>query len=205
MPDRPFAESCVENRVPIFAVLQPRLCDCRHLLEIGSGTGQHAVYFAADLPHLVWQTSDRAENHPGIMAWLAEAALPNVEPPVNLDVLTDDWPASGFDAVFSANTAHIMSTAAVEAMIHGVGRVLRPGGLFLLYGPFNYDGAYTSESNARFDAWLKQRDPAMGIRDLGWLTGLAANAGLALIEDIEMPVNNRTLVWQRCGPTEHGA
>ena len=162
VPDRPFAESCVENRVPIFAVLQPRLCDCRHLLEIGSGTGQHAVYFAADLPHLVWQTSDRAENHPGIMAWLAEAALPNVEPPVDLDVLTDDWPASRFDAVFSANTAHIMSTAAVEAMFRGVGRVLRPGGLFLLYGPESpliceCDGANNSSyDNPEYDELFRQ-------------------------------------------------
>jgi len=196
VPDKPFSESCVENRAPIFAVLQPRLRNCRRLLEIGSGTGQHAVYFAADLPHLTWQTSDRADNHPGITAWLEEAALRNVEPPIGLDVLTDDWPSAEFDAVFSANTAHIMPAVAVEAMFRGVGRLLQPGGLFLLYGPFNYDGAYTSESNARFDAWLKQRDPMMGIRDLSWLGELAASAGLALVEDIEMPVNNRTLVWK---------
>ena len=132
-----------------------------------------------------------------IVLWSADADLVNGD-----ETLT----GGGFDKIAIANPETApYGTAAVEAMIHGVGRVLRPGGLFLLYGPFNYDGAYTSESNARFDAWLKQRDPAMGIRDLGWLTGLAANAGLALIEDIEMPVNNRTLVWQRCGPTEHGA
>lgn len=205
VPDKPFSESCVENRAPIFAVLQPRLSNCRRLLEIGSGTGQHAVYFAADLPHLTWQTSDRADNHPGIRAWLEEAALRNVEPPIGLDVLTDDWPSAEFDAVFSANTAHIMSTVAVEAMFRGVGRILQPGGVFLLYGPFNYDGAYTSESNARFDAWLKQRDPMMGIRDLSWLGELAASAGLALVEDIEMPVNNRTLVWKCDGDADGSA
>jgi len=195
--EKPFAESCVENRAPIFEVLRPRLDDCTRLLEVGSGTGQHAVYFAADLPHLVWQTSDRAENHPGIRVWLDEAGLANVEPPLCLDVLTDRWPAGPYDAVFSANTAHIMPMEAVEAMFRGAGQALAPGGKFLLYGPFNYDGRFTSPSNQQFDAWLKQRDPAMGIRDLAWLSGLAAAAGMVLIEDIEMPVNNRTLVWQK--------
>ena len=199
MPDKPFAESCVENRAPIFAVLQPRLADCRRLLEIGSGTGQHAVYFAADLPHLSWHTSDRKENHAGINAWLSDAALPNVVWPLDLDVVADDWPRGPFDAVFSANTAHIMHERAVEAMFRGVGEILRTGGLFLLYGPFNYHGRYTSASNARFDAWLKGRDPAMGIRDLAWLSDLAAHSGMELVEDIEMPVNNRTLVWRRIG------
>jgi len=195
--DKPFAESCVENRAPILEVLRPRLNACRRLLEIGSGTGQHAVYFAPELPQLSWQTSDQEENHPGIEAWLNDAGLENVEPPICLDVLRDPWPSELFDAVFSANTAHIMPIDAVEAMFRGVGEVLRPGGQFLLYGPFNYDGEFSSASNERFDAWLKQRDPAMGIRDLAWLSGLAGTAGMALIEDIEMPVNNRTLIWQK--------
>ncbi len=195
--DKPFAESCVENSAPILEVLRPRLADCRRLLEIGSGTGQHAVYFAPELGRLVWQTSDRLENHPGINAWLREYGLSNVAPPIRLDVLVDPWPDAAFDAVFSANTAHIMPIAAVEAMFAGVGRVLRTGGRFLLYGPFNYDGAFTAPSNERFDAWLKERDSAMGIRDTRWLAGLAADAGMRLIEDIEMPVNNRTLVWRR--------
>lgn len=195
--NKPFSESCVENRAPIFAVLEPRLRDCASLLEIGSGTGQHAVYFAADLPHLTWQTSDRAESHAGIRAWLDDAALANVVAPIHLDVLADPWPEGPFDAVFSANTAHIMPMNAVEAMFRGAGTVLRPGGLFLLYGPFNYDGRYTSPSNARFDDWLKQRDPLMGIRDLAWLTELATTNLLQLAEDIEMPVNNRTLVWRK--------
>lgn len=196
--NKPFAESCVENREPIIAVLEPRLRNCSELLEIGSGTGQHAVYFAATLRRLVWQTSDRVENHAGIQAWLDEAQLPNVRAPLALDVLdADAWPQHRYDAVFSANTAHIMSEAAVAAMFAGVGRVLREGGLFLLYGPFNVDGRFTSPSNASFDAWLKARDPAMGIRDTGWLERLAADAGMQLAEDLEMPVNNRTLVWRR--------
>ena len=197
MTEKPFAESCVENRQPILDVLLPRLANCRQLLEIGSGTGQHAVYFAPVLRHLSWQTSDRSENHPGILAWMDEAGLANVQAPVRLDVLEDPWPHEQYDAVFSANTAHIMPVDAVEAMFRGVGAVLRAGGQFLLYGPFNYNGRFTSSSNERFDAWLKQRDPAMGIRDLNWLSTLASAADMDLVEDIEMPVNNRTLVWRR--------
>jgi len=194
---KPYAESCAENRDPIFAVLEPRLRNCTELLEIGSGTGQHAVYFAEELPHLTWHTSDRDENHPGIRAWLEEAGLVNVRPPLSLDVLRDSWPQGPFDAVFSANTAHIMPDYAVAAMFRGVGAVLKAGGPFLLYGPFNYDGHFTAPSNARFDDWLKQRDPCMGIRDVAWLNELAAAAGMVLAEDIAMPVNNRTLVWRR--------
>ncbi len=195
--NKPFSESCVQNRAPIFAVLQPRLRDCEHLLEIGSGTGQHAVYFAAELPHLTWHTSDCAENHPGIMTWLRDAHLPNVQAPIALDVLQDPWPERPFDAVFSANTAHIMSTAAVEEMFSGVGRVLRPGTHFLLYGPFNHDGHFTSPSNRAFDAQLREFDPAMGVRDVVWLKELAAASAMSLAEDVEMPVNNRLLIWQK--------
>ena len=193
--DKPFAESCVENRDPIFAVLAPRLGDCSRLLEIGSGTGQHAVYFAPRLPHLIWQTSDRVDSHPGIHAWLDDAALDNVLRPLALDVLGDNWPTGPYDAVFSANTAHIMPMDAVAAMFRGVERALAVGGRFLLYGPFSYAGRHTAPSNARFDAWLKERDPLMGIRDVDWLQGLAADAGMQLDADVAMPVNNRILVW----------
>jgi cyclopropane fatty-acyl-phospholipid synthase-like methyltransferase len=195
--DKPFAESCIENSEAIFSVLAPRLAGCTELFEIGSGTGQHAVYLAPRMPQLVWHTSDRRENHPGILAWLEEAGAVNIRPPVALDVLSDPWPERRFDAVFSANTAHIMPRQCVAAMLRGVAGILAPGGLFLLYGPFNYHNRFTSQSNARFDAWLKARDPAMGIRDLAWLTGHAEPAGLSLVEDIEMPANNRTLVWRR--------
>ena len=193
--DKPFAQSCVENREPILAVLRSKLTGCRRLLEIGSGTGQHAVYFAPELPQVFWQTSDRGENHAGILAWLSDAGAENIGRPISLDVLGDPWPSPGFDAVFSANTAHIMPLDAVEAMFRGVGAVLNPGGKFLLYGPFNFDGRFTSDSNERFDGWLKQQDPAMGIRELGVLDTFASEAGMVLQEDIEMPVNNRTLIW----------
>lgn len=197
MQNKPFSESCVQNREPIFAVLEPRLQACSRLLEIGSGTGQHAVYFAPRLPQLVWQTSDRSENHAAIQAWLDEAACGNIASPLALDVLEDAWPASLFDAVFSANTAHIMPVEAVGAMFNGVGKVLPDDGLFLLYGPFSYDGRHTAPSNSSFDAWLQERDPHMGVRDLSWLRELAAQAGLSLDEDVAMPADNRTLVWRK--------
>ena len=192
---KPFSEACEENEAPIRAVLATYLADARTLLEIGSGTGQHAVAFAAAFPGLTWQTSDVADNLPGIRLWIAEAGLPNLPPPLELDV-TGTWPDGRYDAVFSANTAHIMSEEQVEAMLRGVPRVLAPGGILALYGPFNYGGGYTSESNARFDRWLKARDPASGIKDFETLDALAQEGGLALARDHAMPVNNRTLVWR---------
>lgn len=194
---KPFAESCEQNREPILEVLRSELADKTRLLEIGSGTGQHAVYFAPEFPQLLWQTSDLAEMHSGIQAWLDEAALSNVLPPLTLDVCADDWPQGGYDAVFSANTAHIMAWSQVACFIRGVGRALRGSGVFCLYGPFNYNGHYTSESNARFDAWLKSRDPLSGVRDFEAVNELARAAGLVLKCDYEMPANNRTLVWSR--------
>lgn len=196
---KPFAESAEQNKEPILAVINPLFRDCRHVLEIGSGTGQHAVHFAAHLPHLIWHTSDVAANHPGIALWLAEAGLPNTRFPLRLDVLHDPWPEQPVDAVFSANTVHIMTWQAVEALFAGVGKLLPGNGLFALYGPFNYGGHYTSPSNARFDQWLKARDPQSGIRDVDDLNRLASEAGMQLLHDLEMPVNNRILVWQKNG------
>jgi len=192
---KPYSESCAQNRAPILDILRVELAGRARLLEVGSGTGQHAVYFAPAFPDLVWQTSDVVELHAGIHAWLDEAAAGNVRPPLALDVCRDPWPDAGFDAVFSANTAHIMDWPAVECLFTGVGNVLPGGGVFCLYGPFNYQGAYTSDSNARFDQWLKARDPASGIRDFEALQELAEQAGLKLKDDYEMPANNRTLVW----------
>lgn len=193
--NRPFAESCEENKGPILEVLQRVFADRRRVLEVGSGTGQHAIWFARHLPHLVWQTADLPESHAGILAWLAEGPS-NVLPPIVLDAARPDWSdLTGFDAVFSANTVHIMHWEAVEGLFAGVGRILPAGGRFALYGPFNYDGRYTSESNARFDRWLKSRDPGSGVRDFEALDALAHRAGLRLEHDHEMPANNRTLVW----------
>jgi cyclopropane fatty-acyl-phospholipid synthase-like methyltransferase len=196
MNKKPYAESCEENKAPILAVLSQLFADVHSVLEIGSGTGQHAVHFAAAMPHLIWHTSDVAEHHPGMHDWLDEAALPNTRDPIDLDV-RGNWPEETYDAVFSANTAHIMGWPAVEALFAGIGKVLAEGGCFALYGPFNYNGQYSSESNRRFDVWLKQRDPLSGIRDFADLNQLAEAQGLKSEEDIEMPVNNRILVWRR--------
>jgi cyclopropane fatty-acyl-phospholipid synthase-like methyltransferase len=167
------------------------------VLEIGSGTGQHAVYFGEHLPHLSWQTSDIDSCHPGINAWLEAAQLPNIFQPLSLDVSSNRWPNTGFDGVFSANTTHIMSWPEVIDMFNGIGSILKQGGVFCLYGPFNYDGHYTSESNERFDSWLKERDPLSGIRNFEDLDTLAQSNGMAFRHDHEMPVNNRLLVWAR--------
>ena len=194
---KPYAESCDINKDPILEVLRKVFTDRRKVLELASGTGQHAVHFGRALPHLSWQTSELRQNHDGIRMWLDEAGLPNVLPPVHIDANDDSWPVSGFDAIFNANTVHILSWPEVEKFFAGIGRVLEAGGLLCLYGPFNYGGEFTSESNARFDLWLKARDPQSGVRNFEDLDALANAQGLRLLEDFEMPINNRTLVWQR--------
>ncbi len=194
---KPFAESSVQNRAPIFEIIEPLLQDCRSVLEIGSGTGQHAVYFAKDLPHLTWHTSDVSENHDGIKQWIQDSHLDNVKLPIDLNTVKSIWPDRLFDAVFSANTAHIMHSHEVEAMFVGIGTILAPGGKFLLYGPFNYGGQYTSESNQNFDQWLKERDPGSCIKDFETLCVFAEQADMQLVEDFEMPANNRILYWQK--------
>ncbi len=194
---KPYSTSCDENRDPIFAVIQPILADCSDILEIGTGTGQHAVYFARKLPHLTWFTSDCRDGHDGIRMWLMEAGLDNTRGPLELNVSTSDWPQQTFDAVFSANTLHIMHWPDVEALFAGVGRVLEKQGRLLVYGPFNYAGKYTSDSNARFDEWLRSTDPDSGIRNFEDLDALAHQAGLALKHDFAMPANNRILYWEK--------
>lgn len=194
---KPYSTSCDENRDPIFSVIESILSGCSSVLEIGTGTGQHAVYFAQKLPHLSWYTSDRVENHAGIKVWLDEAGLNNTYGPLDLNVSTSNWPHQTFDAVFSANTLHIMHWSDVEAMFAGVGRVLRNQGRFLVYGPFNYGGEYTSDSNAKFDEWLRGRDVKSGIRNYEDLDALAHQAGLVLKNDYAMPANNRILYWEK--------
>lgn len=194
--EKPNAPSCERNREPILEVLKDHFADRRAVLEIGSGTGQHAIFFAAALPHLTWQTSDRPENLPGIAAWLAEAALPNTPAPLVFDVV-DAWPERRFDAIFSANTLHIMPWAAVESFFAGLPDLLAEGAKVAIYGPFNYGGRFTSESNAAFDRWLKDKASHQGIRDFERVDALAEQAGLSLLEDRAMPSNNRCLVWQQ--------
>ncbi|MBM4265617.1 MAG: DUF938 domain-containing protein [Deltaproteobacteria bacterium] len=199
--DLPFSQACENNKRPILAILRRHLAAKDRVLEIGSGTGQHVVFFASELPSAVWQPSDRRAELDVVRARVARAALANVEEPIALDVDDDVWPGTRFDAVFSANTTHIMSWASVERFVRGVAKLLVPGKRFLLYGPFNYGGTWTSPSNEAFDAFLRRRDPASGIRDFEEVDRLARAADLRLLEDAAMPANNRLLVWQRFEPS----
>ena len=194
---KPCSESCVRNQSAILTVLEEILRDRTHVLEIASGTGQHAVHFGRALPHLTWHTSELAGHHAGIQAWLDDAQLANVLPPVVLDVNDTHWPIGPVDAIFNANTVHIVSWSSVERMFEGAGSVLRAGGVLCLYGPFNYGGTYTSDSNAGFDVWLKNRDTQSGIRDFEAINLLAERQGMVLVQDIAMPANNRMLVWHK--------
>lgn len=196
MRHKPDAPAARRNREAILAVLQREFISSAKVLEIGSGTGQHAVYFGKRMPNLQWQTSDCAENIPGIESWLIESELTNVLPPVCLNVLKDDPPEGRFDAIFSANTAHIMSMEAVTHMFRIAGEVFRGGGIFCLYGPFNLDGEFTADSNRQFDRSLRVRDPAMGLRDLSELDELASANGLRRVRRYAMPSNNMISVWK---------
>ena len=194
---KPFSQASENNKQPLLSVLAEHFKNPGTVLEIGSGTGQHAVFFGRHLPHLCWQTSDLPQHHAGIEMWLNEAALDNVCPPLALDVNQRPWPIERVDGAFSANTAHIMSWPSVCQMVTGVAEVLASGGQFLLYGPFNYEGRYTSDSNAQFDRFLRSRDPLGGIRDFEAIDKVANDAGMTLSHDVEMPSNNRTLVWAK--------
>lgn len=192
---RPYSAACDRNKGPILEILRQYLAHPRSVLEVGSGTGQHAVHFAAHLPHVLWQCSDRRENLPGIAAWLDEARLPNTPPPLALDV-SGQWPATRFDVVYSANTLHIMSWQEVEAFFAVLPDVAQANAMLLIYGPFRYDGRHTSDSNAAFDASLRREVPHRGIRDFEAVDQLASAVGFVLQADHEMPANNRCLVWQ---------
>ncbi|MBX9849305.1 MAG: DUF938 domain-containing protein [Rhodocyclaceae bacterium] len=197
-PHKPFSAACERNRDPILEVLKVHFADRQRVLEVGSGTGQHAVHFAAAMPHLVWQSADRADYLPGIQQWLAEAGLPNTPAPLTLDV-NDAWaaPATRFDAIFSANTLHIMGWSEVERFFAQLPIMLAANAVLAIYGPFNYGGRFSSESNAAFDAALRADNPKRGIRDFEAVDALAKGIGFTLIQDYAMPANNRCLVWGR--------
>lgn len=191
----PFSQACENNQAPILDVLRESFARSTQVLELGSGTGQHSVYFAPRLPHLVWQTSDLARNHPGITAWHTLHPAANLRGPIALDLSDNRWPAGTYDAVFTSNTAHIVAWPLVENMFRLVGEHMPAGGVFAIYGPFNYNGQFTSDSNRAFDAMLRERDPASGIRHIEDVLALAARHGLHLVRDHAMPANNRTLVF----------
>lgn len=194
--DKPYSEACERNQAPILHVLQREFADRHHVLEIGSGTGQHAVHFAQHLPWLQWQPSDRAPQLPGIRAWCADAGLANLKSPIELDV-EGDWPLTGFDAVFSANTLHIMSWPEVCTLFQRLPMVMTQDAVLVIYGPFSDAGQHNSDSNAAFDHALRTRAAHMGIRDVEAVDAQARLAGLHLRAEVAMPANNRCLVWQR--------
>jgi SAM-dependent methyltransferase len=186
------------NRDPILAVLRRVLPAQGTVLEIASGTGEHAAYFAAALPHLTWQPSDPdVEARDSIAAHRAAAQLLNLEAPLALDARAPTWPVAHADAIVSINMIHIAPWAAAEGLMAGAGRLLAPGGVLYLYGPFKENGQHTAPSNAAFDASLRTRDPQWGVRDTGDVAALAQRSGLKLIERVAMPANNLSLIFHR--------
>lgn len=197
MTARPYSEACDRNREPILGVLRDWFLKPGTVLEIGAGTGQHAVYFAQHLPHLTWIATDREEHLAGIRQWMDEVPLANLRGPLKLSVRDEVWPVRETNYAFSANTAHIMSWGEVEAMFAGVSVALEPNGKFCLYGPFNRNGQFTSESNREFDEMLRARNPVMGLRDDRALVDLARRCELTFVADYSMPARNRMLVWTK--------
>lgn len=194
---KPFSQACENNKQPILNTLKQVFTQPATVWEIGSGTGQHACYFAAHLPHLVWQPTDRLENIAGIRLWQQEAKLANLQAPLQLDVADSVWPCRRIEALFTANTLHIMNWGEVKLLFARLADYLSTQALVCIYGPFNYRGCYTSESNARFDQWLHRQNPRSGIKHFEEVADLAAGIGLELQADHDMPANNRLLVFKR--------
>lgn len=196
---KPFSQACINNRDFILEKLRSLFSHQTRVLEVGSGTGQHAVYFSERLPHVEWQTSDLIENHGGILEWLNEQSLSNCLSPIEIDVASTTWSSKQYNAIFTANTLHIMSWQHVLLFFQNLSSVLQDNGLVIIYGPFNYHGKYTSDSNARFDLFLKENNPASGIRNIEDITQAAEGNGMTLADDYNMPANNRLLVFKKEG------
>ncbi|AKP74663.1 hypothetical protein Psal006b_02993 [Piscirickettsia salmonis] len=195
--EKPCSAAAERNKTAILPVLKSVLADCKRVLEFGSGTGQHAVYFAREMPWLQWQTGDRKQQHRAILAWLADAKLLNCAKPLNLEVDAKQWDCSEYDVIFTANTLHILSWSQVKRLFEKVDQYLEKQGKFVIYGPFNYQGKFTSISNAEFDAVLKENNLLSGIRDFEKVIDLAKSYCLDLAEDVKMPANNRLLILER--------
>ena len=199
MQDKPYSQACENNKRYILPIIQHAFVNCHEVLEVGSGTGQHAVYFAPNLTNLIWQPSDLIENHTGIKRWLNEFPEHNLMLPITLD-LSYPWQTQlqqSYDGIFTANTLHIVSWPLVINFFQGIKEFLNKNGTLCIYGPFKYQGDFTTQSNANFDLWLKARDPQSGVRDFEAICQLAADADLTLIADHSMPANNQLLVFAK--------
>jgi len=195
--NKPYSQACENNKDPILHKIKDIFLESNMVWEIGSGTGQHACYFAQQLSYLQWQVTDRTENLAGINSWVEASGLENLSQSLALNVCDEQWPCQEIEALFSANTLHIMSWPEVECFFAGMGHYLTQDARVCIYGPFNYNGTYTSPSNESFDQWLKVRDPQSGIRDFEAVEKLAKLVGLTVKDDFAMPANNRLLVLQR--------
>jgi cyclopropane fatty-acyl-phospholipid synthase-like methyltransferase len=193
----PFSAACERNKAPILEVLRLRFADRTQVLEVGSGTGQHAVHFARQLGHLIWHPTEQLAYLADLTERVKVEGSANLRVPTLLDVRQAVWPVRGVDAMFTANTLHIMSWAEVMALFNGMGSVLTPGGVLCIYGPFRYAGRYTSDSNQEFDRMLQERDPQSGLRDIEAVSLLAEQYGLNLDADFDLPANNRLLVFTK--------
>jgi SAM-dependent methyltransferase len=193
----PFSAACERNKDPILEVLRVRFAGRTQVLEIGSGTGQHAVYFARELSHLTWHPTEQLTYLADLTERVKLEGPGNLRAPTLLDVCQAVWPVRGVDAMFTANTLHIMSWSEVLALFNGIGTVLAPGGVLCIYGPFRYSGRYTSDSNREFDQMLQERDPQSGLRDIEAVRPLAGQYGLHLDADLDLPANNRLLVFTK--------
>jgi len=195
----PFSGACERNKDVILEVILPYLSKAKTVLEIGSGTAQHAIYFAQNMPHLIWQTSDQKEYLEGINAQLQNADIDNVQRPYELDVNQNHWIENQqrFDLIYTANTFHIMRWSDVCVFFNGLNTVVNTNAVLIVYGPFKYNGKYTSASNQAFDHTLRSRECGSAIRDFESVDELAKEQGFELIKDHSMPANNQCLIWQR--------
>ena len=197
MLDLPFSQASENNKQVILEILQRHLKDGDQVIELAGGTGQHAVHFAANLPNIRWQSSDIPSNVDSLNLRLVKAKLTNLPAAISIDVNRSPWSSDRPTAIFNANSLHIMSADSVTNFFKGIGETLQADGILLVYGPFKYAGAFTTESNAGFDRRLKDRDPVSGIRDFEWIRDLGSEANLTIIEDNAMPSNNQLLVWKK--------
>jgi len=190
-----YSQASENNKKPILAKLSQYLTPGSHVLEIGSGSGQHATFFSANLPDIAWQPSDTHPYYDGLIHNLARHGFDNIADPLHLNLLETEWQLPVYDCIYSANVIHIVSTELVIALMDKAAETVRPGGYLFIYGPFRYQSEFTTPSNAEFDQWLKDRDPASGIKDIEWINELASKRGFSLLADHPMPSNNQFLVY----------